>query len=50
MDKTLIEEIREVIQQHHDLTGERVGNFYCTWTNTFDGNSQILRVNISIEK
>lgn len=50
MDKTLIEKLKEVIQQHQDLTGERVVNFYCDWTNTFDSNSQIVKVNVNIEK
>ena len=53
MDKTLIEKLKEVIQQHQDLTGERVVNFYCDWTNTFDGHSQkprIVKVNVNIEK
>ena len=53
MDKTLIEKLKEVIQQHQGLTGERVVNFYCDWTNTFDGHSQkprIVKVNVNIEK
>lgn len=50
MDKTLIEKLKEVIQQHQYSTGEKVVNFYCDWASTFDGNSQIVKVNVNIEK
>ncbi len=62
MDKTLIEKLKEVIQQHSDLTGERVYSFHVDWEELIDGSSivekvnvnhyslQIVKVNVNIEK
>ena len=50
MDKTLIEKLKEVIQQHHDSTGERVVSLHTEWVLFFDGNSQLVKVHLNIEK
>ncbi len=50
MDNSLIEKLKEVIQQHADLTRERVYSFHVDWHELIDGNSQIVKVNVNIEK
>lgn len=50
MDKTLIEKLKEVIQQHTDLTGERAVSLHAEWVLFLDGNSQLVKININVEK
>lgn len=50
MDKTLIEKLKEVIQQHHDLTGERVVSLHTEWQSIIKGDSYLTRVRLDIEK
>ena len=50
MDKTLIEKLKEVIQQHQDLTGERVVSCCFYWTNNFgEGDCRITKIDVNID-
>lgn len=50
MDKTLIQRIREVIEQHQKETGERVTTVYPEWHLELGGNASIKHIKVSIEK
>ena len=50
MDKTLIEKLRVVIEQHQKETGERVTNVYPECHLELGGKARIKHIQVSIEK
>lgn len=50
MDKTLIDKLKEVIQQHYDLTGEKLIMLNTDWLFYIDGNHKLMKINLNVEK
>lgn len=49
-EKSLIEKLREIFQQHEIETGERVESVSMNWNNVIESNSTIEKIGIYIEK
>lgn len=50
MDKSLIEKLKEVIEQHHQDTGERVKSFFVDWQFYIGKKADVHKVDINLEK
>lgn len=50
MDKSLIEKLKDVINQHHLETGERVESVNVCWDRWVNGDADIEKVSIMLEK